>query len=160
MIIICDIDGTIADCTHRLHLISGEDGKKKDWEEFHAGCIDDKPIAAVIDLLNVYSFYNTEQSPPGLYEFWYITGRPWSSGASTLLWLRNHGCPDGILAMRPDSDFRHDYEVKRELLYEKIYGRYGKTKDDILFVLEDRTRNVQMWREEGLVCFQVQPGDY
>jgi len=27
-------------------------------------------------------------------------------------------------------------------------------------VVEDRTRVVQMWREEGLVCLQCAPGEF
>ncbi len=42
-----DIDGTLADITHRLHFIQGE---KKDWDAFFAACIDDAPIGHMLDL--------------------------------------------------------------------------------------------------------------
>lgn len=35
MIYIFDLDGTVADLTHRLHFITGE---TKDWDGFHGAC--------------------------------------------------------------------------------------------------------------------------
>lgn len=35
-LILCDVDGTVADLSHRLHHIRREDGKPKDWEAFFA----------------------------------------------------------------------------------------------------------------------------
>jgi hypothetical protein len=43
--------------------------------------------------------------------------------------------------------------VKREMLT-------GIDKGKVLLVVEDRTRVVQMWREEGLVCLQCAPGEF
>jgi hypothetical protein len=33
-------------------------------------------------------------------------------------------------------------------------------KDKILFVVADRSRVVEMWRSEGLVCLQCAPGEF
>jgi hypothetical protein len=41
-----DLDGTLADCTHRRHLADAGD-----WDGFFAACVDDVPIAPVIELL-------------------------------------------------------------------------------------------------------------
>ena len=43
MKIVCDIDGTIANLSHRLHFIQPEEGGKKDWDSFFAGVSDDEP---------------------------------------------------------------------------------------------------------------------
>ena len=59
-IIICDIDGTIANVEHRLHYIRNPDGSKKshkdsDWDSFHAECVNDEPYKDVIEILgNLY----------------------------------------------------------------------------------------------------------
>ena len=45
-----DLDGTLADLNHRLHLIKG---KKKDWPSFYRSCVSDKPKHWVISLLNM-----------------------------------------------------------------------------------------------------------
>lgn len=42
-----DIDGTLADCSHRLHHIQKQ---PKDWPAFFAGCADDAPITHIVDL--------------------------------------------------------------------------------------------------------------
>ena len=48
MTYIFDIDGTLADCSHRLHYISGEN---KDWDTFYKECVNDKPIMDVVEIL-------------------------------------------------------------------------------------------------------------
>ena len=32
--------------------------------------------------------------------------------------------------------------------------------DDVFCVVDDRQKVVDMWRENGLTCFQVAPGDF
>lgn len=59
------------------------------------------------------------------------------------------------LFMRPTDDFRNDAIVKKEL-----YDQFIKVNYDVLLVLDDRDRVVQMWREVGLPCFQVAPGNF
>lgn len=44
---IFDIDGTLADCSHRLHHIQKQ---PKDWDAFFAACMDDQPIAHMVAL--------------------------------------------------------------------------------------------------------------
>ena len=56
--------------------------------------------------------------------------------------------------MRSENDCRSDVDVKREIL-QKIREQY-----DVSFVFDDRRSVVQMWREEGLVCFQCFDHDY
>ena len=57
MAYIFDIDGTLADCSHRLHYISGE---HKDWDAFYKECVNDKPIMGVIEVL--WSLQENEQN--------------------------------------------------------------------------------------------------
>lgn len=47
--IICDVDGTVADCRHRLHHVLP--GSKRDWGAFFSKMADDAPIYPVIDLI-------------------------------------------------------------------------------------------------------------
>ena len=57
------------------------------------------------------------------------------------------------LLLRKDNDMRQDAIVKREILQ-----RLDKSR--ILFVVEDRSRVVEMWRAEGLTCLQCAPGEF
>ena len=45
------------------------------------------------------------------------------------------------------------HPIKREMLI-------GIDKSKILFMVEDRSRVVEMWRSEGLVCLQCAPGEF
>ncbi len=57
------------------------------------------------------------------------------------------------LRLRKSGDRRIDVIVKREMLA-------GIDETKVLFVVEDRNRVVEMWREEGLVCLQCAPGEF
>jgi predicted kinase len=58
------------------------------------------------------------------------------------------------LYMRPSDDMP-DTDVKRDIFNNSIKDVYN-----VLFVLEDRSRVVEMYRDLGVRCFQVAPGDY
>ena len=49
---IFDIDGTIADCNHRVHHLNG---KTKYWAAFNAAMTDDSPIESTITEVNALS---------------------------------------------------------------------------------------------------------
>lgn len=59
------------------------------------------------------------------------------------------------LYMRKTDDFRKDAIIKEEIYQENIEGKYN-----VLCVLDDRDQVVQFWREKGLTCFQVAPGNF
>ena len=44
-IILCDIDGTVANNDHRQHFLEG----KKDWDGFFSELVNDLPIQIIID---------------------------------------------------------------------------------------------------------------
>jgi hypothetical protein len=142
--IICDIDGVIADCTHRLSHIQGE---KPDWDAFFAACGEDAPMMPMIRFLRELE---------DRFEILYVTGRPERSRYTTVLWMAKYDLPIRVgadLYMRKDGDHRQDYEVKAEM-FDKEIAR------DIYAVFEDRDQVVQMWRDKGLLCLQPKKGDY
>ena len=50
-IILCDIDGTVANNDHRQHFLEG----KKDWDGFFSELVNDQPIQIIIDkVINNY----------------------------------------------------------------------------------------------------------
>lgn len=152
---IFDIDGVLADCSHRLHFIQQ---KPKDWKRFYENSDKDEviqPNKNTLRLLrNALHGYQTR----GIL---FVTGRSEAHRELTMNWLKKKvwGCfgnlYDDMLFMRKDGDFRPDWEVKKE-----IYEKELKDKYEILGVFEDRTRVVQMWRSLGLTCYQVCEGNY
>jgi len=62
--------------------------------------------------------------------------------------------PD-ILRMRKNGDYTPDDVLKKAWLDELF-----PDKGYILCVFDDRDKVVNMWRREGLTCFQVAPGNF
>ncbi|HBG52093.1 MAG TPA: hypothetical protein DDW89_09840 [Gammaproteobacteria bacterium] len=146
-IIVFDLDGTIADCSHRLHHIKGT---VKDWEAFHAACHADAPIMPVIRLME--ALYEAHHPV----EIW--TGRDDTTAEATRRWLQDwgkiygHGIP---IRMRQHGDHTEDHILKARWLADlRATGR------DVAMAFEDRARVVKMWRAHGVQCFQVCEGDF
>ncbi len=151
---IVDIDGTIANCDHRLHYIQAPFWKNKEFRDhksFYEACDKDEPINEVIDVV--------EKLMNG-YKLVFCTGRPEYLRRKTMKWLEtNIPRLNGVryeLLMRASGDHRDDTEVKPEL----VCGDNGIGPEDTAFIIEDRTRMVIKWRELGYTCFQVNEGDF
>ncbi len=142
-----DLDGTLADHSHRVPLIvKGPDGGVKDWTAFTKACVDDKPILPMIRLFQAIDFYHSNRV-----EIW--TGRSGEVRGETEQWLIKQGLWSGHLTfMRPEGDHRDDVVLKREYLERSAW------RPDVVF--EDRRRVVDMWRAEGITCLQNVPGDF
>ena len=145
-IYIFDLDGTLADTTHRLRHIEQQ---PKDWTEFFAACGADDPIRTTIETLRTLR--------EGGAEIWIWTGRSDEVRAETEAWLLEHGCwpPDGFM-MRSAGDYRADDLLKAEWLSRAE----PSVRARIAGVFEDRGRVVTMWRAQGLTCYQVAAGDF
>ena len=145
-VIIFDIDGTIADCTHRLYLIQGEN---KDWDMFHAKCISDRRINSMIEMLNALEPRN---------EIVYCTTRPDSSEKLTRSWLKRNVsgyCENDKILMRKSIDHRPDHIVKPLNLLKA-----GLPPDKVLFIVEDRSSVVKALRDAGYKVIQCDEGNY
>ena len=146
-IVLVDIDGTLCDCSHRVHHVQKQ---PKDWSSFYRECDKDKPFEAVFEIIKTLS---------DKFRIYFCTGRSNTQEGHdirglTQAWLLEHGIEYDKILFRPDGDHRHDTVVKKELVEKE------GIKDRILFVLEDRNSVVKMWREFGLTCFQVAEGDF
>ena len=102
----------------------------------------DTPNSAVVDLYNL-------SRESGLYETILVSGRPERYRKLTENWLVWNKIDFEVLIMRKDDDLRADHVIKEEIL-EELLGQ-GKT---IAFVVDDRKSVVDMWRKNGLTCFQ------
>ena len=141
-IVIFDIDGTLADVSERIHHVRK---KPKNWPAFFEGMAQDKAIHSMVRLCNLLYASGIR--------IILCSGRNEEHRAQTIEWLAGQGVKYHDLLLRRSNDRRSDTEVKRELL-----ATLNKSK--ILFVVEDRSRVVEMWRSEGLVCLQCAPGEF
>lgn len=145
-LIICDIDGVIADCSQRLHYIQE---KPANWDGFFEDCDFDAPIVPVIELLRALNVNG--------FDIGYITGRPKRIREKTVKWFKQHYVPfkEGqLLLMRTDGDHREDWIVKWLLFEEWVEQKR------VFAILEDRDQVVKMWRDKGFLCLQPKKGDY
>ena len=163
-IIVCDLDGTLCNIDHRLHFVQVAEGAprvansgdiiypRKDWDSFFAGVPNDTVNEPVLEVLERFQFEG--------FKIIFSSGRPERCRLDTMEWLHKHTNLFGadksgaLLYMRQDGDFRRDDIVKQEILDKYI------EKDRVLFVLDDRDQVVDMWRRNGLHCFQVAEGDF
>jgi predicted kinase len=136
-VIICDIDGTISMVKDR----SPYDVSK---------AMNDEPNKHVKNLLKTYQYSEWD------YLIFYVTGRKEDFRELTMEWIRKNDLPCDRLIMRKSDDNRPDSVVKKEIYHEIFEGKYN-----ILFILEDRNRVVEMYRKDlGLPVFQVKEGNY
>ncbi len=144
---IFDIDGTLADNSHRTHHLLK---KPKDWDAYHAATADDLPHQHIIDVA-----YSLSQSRPVVF----CTGRHEGLREITLNWLFENGVmilPNSAnLYMRKEGDHRPDHVIKLELLAQICADGFSP-----IMVFDDRTSVVDAWRKAGIPCAQVAPGDF
>lgn len=175
---IFDLDGTIALIDHRRHLVERRDckpclgtgailatdeparecpwcdGKGKfdpDWKRFFAACVDDKPNWPVISTMNALLKSGADV------QIW--SGRSAEVMNESLSWLQRFFEVDAEevgLCMRREGDFTPDDELKK--LWLDSLNEFDRRR--LVAVFDDRQKVVDMWRANGVACFQVAPGDF
>lgn len=133
--VICDIDGTVALHNGR----SPYDAAKCEGDDVN------EPVAGLVKILRDLNFVRLI----------FVSGRDDTFRPETERWLAKWGIQYDALYMRRAGDRRKDDIVKQE-----IYDTYIRDQYNIDFVLDDRNRVVDMWRRNGLTCFQVAEGDF
>jgi len=137
MYIVFDLDGTLSDPSHRLHL--AHEGK---WDEFYRECINDKPNKNMLEMMQ------TLRQGGHIIEVW--TGRSDIVMNETKIWFTKYFGGWPLLRMR-----RHGDRTPDNILKERWLEFVGRIKPDIVF--EDRQRVVDMYRKNGITVCQVAP---
>ncbi|EJG0973058.1 hypothetical protein ACWOYF_001415 [Vibrio parahaemolyticus] len=146
--VIVDLDGTLALNKHRSHFVNKSDGKKPDWISYFEACDKDLPHVPVIESVNALKKQG--------YRIHIFSARGDIVRDKTVEWLALYGVMYDKLTMREMDTYTPDEILKRFWLLD-FYPNY---KEDILCVFDDRDKVVKMWRELGLVCFQVAEGNF
>lgn len=146
--IVFDIDGTLADLSHRIKYLEGE---KKDWDSFYGRVDEDEVIEEIAQIFVCYVCWMAPSN-----KVICITGRPERTKEATLKWFKEKiGFVPDELYMRKDRDWRPDVEIKKEWV-EKLQ----KQGYEFQLAFEDRDRVVKMYRDLGIKCCQVAEGAY
>lgn len=138
-IVLCDIDNTIADMDHRLHML---DRSSIDWREFEEQAVYDQPIMPTIVLLRALKTAGKQ--------IWLWTGRSDHIKAETKVWLHRHQVPYDQLLMKPVASEETTISLKRRWLKESPVS-----DDRVIFAVDDDPSIVKMLREEGVLVLQV-----
>lgn len=143
MIYIFDLDGTLALCDHRRHLVEKD---PPDWDEFYAQCIHDKPNKPIVELCRTLQDCG--------HDIWIFSGRSDVVKDETREWLAKHSITSRWLKMRPEGDYTPDDVLKERWINESA------DRHLIVCVFDDRQKVVDMWRRKGFVCCQVAEGNF
>lgn len=155
MNVIFDLDGTLADCEHRRHHVSGS---VKNWKAFFAECGNDTVIEHIAEL---FRFYRDVKG----YNVFILSGRMGGSGINikTMNWVHDNDLmpspresgDDWNFHIRKNGDYRSDVEIKHEMI-----TNLRLTPENTIAVFDDRNCMVNAWRLWGFNCLQVAPGDF
>lgn len=143
---IFDIDGVLADITHRLHYM-----RENNYEKFYSDeeIAKDEEITAGIDLVN--RLFKSDDS-----FVMFMTGRPTSTDVATQKWLAEHGAMHCYnIFYRKNGDYRPSPIVKIEGVRQAIavvktvlkitsdYADVGELELGDIYFIDDDPKNVQ-----------------
>jgi predicted kinase len=146
--IIVDLDGTLA---YKENFVPDPRGYY-DYSRVYEDLVN-VPINKILD-----AFYFKWNAGGEKTQIIFMSGREDYCMEDTKRWLKDKaGIPRDTyeIYMRKTKDFRKDCIVKKELFDQHVKDKYY-----VEFILDDRNSVVQMWRDLGLTCLQVAPGDF
>lgn len=143
--VIFDLDGTLANGDHRLHLLPNREiaGITSSWDAFNLAALNDSPIKNNIELCRTMHESG--------YRIIILTGRCDVAKKITKEWLAKHDVPYQKLVMRKAGDNRSDIEFKHEAV--------AKIKN-ILCAFDDLEHIAKAMRSWGITCHQVTHYDH
>src|SRR5690349_18646236 len=138
-IAVFDIDGTVADARHRLHLIAGS-ADHEQWVRFFDAAVDDPPLPEGVAKARQLA---------ETHDIVWLTARPERLRAMTARWLAQHGLPAGQLLMLPDGDKtlarRYKLDAIRKLAEEH----------EVAVVIDDDPRVIALLEEARIPFVQA-----
>lgn len=140
-VVIVDLDGTLSDGTHRLHLLPTKDlHLTGSWSEFNRAAQHDAPIQDTIDIVNMLW-----KAGMGVV---ILTGRSDEVETETILWLDRHKVKYDWMIMRRAEDNRKDTVIKEEVL--RAIGL-----QHITCAFDDSPNVIKHFRSLGITTYQV-----
>lgn len=167
--VIFDLDGTLADISERRSLSKKPNGKI-DWGIFFnpKNISLDKPNHPVIIAYKAHQLAE--------HRMVIFSGRGSETREATEEWLSQNGITFDKLYMRPKEketgmpfetigsnppvmDLRYIADDLLKLIW--LNREFpGESRKNLICVYDDRQKVVDMWRNEGIACFQVAPGSF
>ena len=136
-----DIDGVLADATHRQHLLNS---RWRDWDSFFEEAGGDGLLAQQAVLLEVFA---------SDYVVALVTARPAWISTITMTWLTEHDVRWDLLVMRDNSDLRRSAAMKTAAV-EQLRERGLEP----VLALDDDPRNVVAYANSSIPCVYIHSG--
>lgn len=149
--VIFDLDGTLALIDKRRAISLLKNGKM-DWDVF----FDPKNID--LDQPNMPVIHMARTLKKTGHNVVIFSGRSAATQDATKDWLDKFNVPFDKLVMRPNGGklkFTADDVLKQMWLDDLIADGHK-----VICTFDDRDKVVKMWRDNGITCFQVAPGDF
>lgn len=154
--VIFDLDGTLADIEKRRAKATKPDGKLN-WKVFF------DPENIKLDEPNHPVIQMAQSLAETGHKIAIFSGRSKATKDVTRDWLKQYNIPYSILKMRPTSHpwaFMPDEKLKQDWFNHLFVYPENKSEAEVVAVFDDRDKVVKMWREIGLTCMQVAPGNF
>jgi FMN phosphatase YigB (HAD superfamily) len=146
--VIFDLDGTLALIDARRQLSTLPNGKIN-WDVF----FDADNIK--LDLPNnpvIVAFKAMQKAGHRMVIF---SGRSDATDKATFTWLDKFGIEPDMIKMRRAGSYIPDDKLKEAWLQDLL-----DDGEDVFCTFDDRDKVVEMWRRNGITCFQVAPGNF
>lgn len=138
-----DMDGSLADCGHRLHWV---ENKPKNYDAFEAECHKDPINVQVHEVIKGLKAIG--------YKILIVSARMDGRKQLTLDWLAKHNVEYDAIYMRKQGDSRKDDVVKKELLDKIKLDGYS-----LSMAFDDRKRVKQMLVANEVYVFDLNQHD-
>ncbi|MFW9878873.1 MAG: HAD family acid phosphatase [Candidatus Thorarchaeota archaeon] len=150
-VIVCDIDGTIADVSHRLKWTLKKDASTGiDWDYFQAPhrILKDLPFPNAKNILLTFIKHG--------FDIFYLTGRPRTDEIIkvTQTWMQKHGFPQSEnIQFKPlgKPEYKKDTAFKQHAIdhFQTTLSR------EITLAFDDLERVVEMYKLNNIPIFQI-----
>jgi hypothetical protein len=152
-IIVMDIDGCCVDPAQRLPYL-----KAGDYAKYDSLWYTDEAIPQGIA---TYKFFLQDPN----YRCVFITSRGEYTRKETLWILAKYFGPliDRAIVLMRNNDFLGngaDSNVPENLIKPYLLKRAGMAVEDVFLAFDDRDACVQGWRDVGVICYQLAPGNF
>ena len=150
--IVFDIDGVLADYSHRLKYIQGEN---KDYDKFYSSeeVMKDRLILDITDIIIALGNFDdyTGVDEEDQTRIIFVSGRNRKCLSSTIWWLEtnlNVCINEDNLFLRSENDWRPAYQIKEDLIKKHIGF------ENILFAFDDDDEVNDMYKKHGVICYK------
>jgi hypothetical protein len=141
MIVIVDIDNTLAINKKRYELATKSDGSIE-WDVLYnyKNVMSDEPNYPMIEIVN-----NLHTN----YKIYILTSRPQMILNSTQDWLETHGVSyDGLFMRSTENHYIKDVELKRNMYIDFI-------NDEVFCAFDDKQEIIDLWSSFKIPSFKV-----